>query len=177
MNKKIKISKHFLLVLCVTLPIFAVMLTLDLVSKHLLDSSLAPGSEASFIPGFINFVIIHNEGAAWGAFSGAKIFLIILAFVFVLGLGWLLIAERTKNPLFHIAVGLVLTGCVGNLVDRLVFGYVRDFLHFEFWKDFPVFNVADICLTIGVVLFAIYIVMMLVKSHRKKGQEKGEEKN
>ena len=173
MNKKIKLSKHFVLLLAITLPIFAIMLTADLVSKHFLDASISLGEERSFIPGFVNLVLVHNKGAAWGMFSGANIFLIILAFVFILGLGWLMFAERTKNPLFHISVGLVLSGCVGNLVDRLAFGYVRDFLHFEFWQSFPVFNIADICLTIGVVLFAIYIVIMLVKSHKKAKEENG----
>ncbi len=178
MNKKIKLSKHFLYVLCITLPVFAILLTVDLVTKHLVATNFSVGERKPFLPGFIDFVFVENPGAAGGILSGQRIFLIILAFVFILGIIWLLIAERSFNPLFHIASALVLTGCVGNLVDRLSGqGFVRDFIHFEFWDAFPVFNVADICLTIGAVLFVIYVIILLVKNHKKKKEEKVEKKD
>ncbi len=164
-------NKHFKLLLCVTLPMFVVLLTSDLVSKFLIDSSLGLGKSTSFLPGFINIVNVHNNGAAWGMFSGAQTFLIVLSFVFIGALIWLMIAEKTKNPLFHIALGFVFAGSLGNLIDRLAFGYVRDFLHFEFWPTFPVFNIADICLTLGVILFIAYFIVAIIKNKRKKKEE------
>lgn len=170
-------NKHFKLLLCVTLPMFAVLLTADLVSKFLIDGSLGLGQSANFLPGLINIVNVHNNGAAWGMFSGAQTFLIVLSFIFIIALIWLMLAEKTTNPLFHIALGFVFAGCLGNLVDRLAFGYVRDFLHFEFWSSFPVFNIADVCLTLGVVLFIIYFIIIIVKNKKKKKEEKLEEKD
>lgn len=170
-------NKHFKLLLCITLPIFAVLLVGDLVSKSLIDGSMGLGESAKFLPGFINIVTVHNVGAAWGMFSGAQTFLIVLTFVFIGALIWLMIAEKTKNPLFHVALGFVFAGCIGNLVDRLAFGYVRDFLHFEFWSSFPVFNIADICLTVGVILFIAYFIVAIVKNKKKKKEEKIEGKN
>ena len=169
-------NKHFKLLLCITLPLFAVLLTADLVSKSLIDGGMSLGQSASFLPGFINIVTVHNEGAAWGMFSGAQTFLIILTFVFMGLLIWFMIAEKSKNPIFHVALGFVFAGCLGNLVDRLAFGYVRDFLHFEFWSSFPVFNIADICLTVGVILFLVYFIIVLVKGKKNK-EDKLEKKN
>lgn len=161
-------SKHYKFLLCITLPLFVVLLVADLLSKHFVDSALSLGGKAEFLPGFIDIVTVHNEGAAWGIFSGSQTFLIILTFVFIIAFIWLMIAEKSKNPLFHVTLGFIFAGSIGNLVDRLAFGYVRDFLHFEFWESFPVFNVADICLTLGVILLVIYFIVMLVKSKKNK---------
>ena len=62
---------------------------------------------------------------------------------------------------------MLVAGTVGNLFDRIFFGYVRDFLMFDFWKSFPVFNFADVLLCIGVVLFAIYLIVYFVKNKKK----------
>lgn len=164
-------NKHYKFLLCITLPIFVVLLVGDLLSKHFIDAALPLGESASFLPGFIDIVTVHNQGAAWGMFSGNQIFLIVITFLFIVALCFLMIVEKTTNPLFHIALGLVFAGCFGNLVDRLAFSYVRDFLHFEFWPSFPVFNIADVCLCVGVVLFAIYFIVALVKNQKKKKGE------
>lgn len=161
--------------LCITLPIFAAMLVADLVSKHFIDAALPLGESAQFLPGFIDIVTVHNTGAAWGIFADSQVVLIVLSFIFIAVFFWLMFAEKAKNPLFHIALGLIFAGSLGNLVDRLAFGYVRDFLHFEFWQSFPVFNIADICLTIGVIMLIIYFIISFVKKSKKK--EKIEKEN
>ena len=168
MNKNLwPTLKKFLII---ALPIFVVFLIGDLVSKHMLDSSMQVGDSATFLPGFIDIVIVHNEGSAWGMFQGMDIFIVILTFLFIIALFWFTFAEKITNPLFHIAFGFILAGGVGNLVDRLAFGYVRDFLHFEFWPSFPVFNIADICLTVGVIIFIIYVLYSLIKNNKKKSK-------
>lgn len=164
-------SRHYKFLLCITLPIFVVMLIADLLSKHFVDGALALGESAQFLPGFIDIVTVHNEGAAWGIFAGSQTVLIVLTFIFIAAFIWLMFAEKAKNPLFHISLGFIFAGSLGNLVDRLAFGYVRDFLHFEFWDSFPVFNVADICLTVGVVILVIYFIVSLVKNGKKKKEK------
>lgn len=155
----------------------AILLAGDLLSKHFIDATIPLGEQIDFLPGFINIITVHNQGAAWGMFSGNQIFLIIVTFLFVAALCLFMFFEKTTNPLFHIALGFVFAGCFGNLVDRLSFGYVRDFIHFEFWPDFPVFNIADICLCIGVVIFAIYFIITLVASYKRKKGENIENNN
>lgn len=170
MSKK-PLLKRFL---CIALPIFVLMLIFDLLSKHFLDSSMQIGQTASFLPGFIDIVIVHNEGSAWGMLAGMDVLIIILTLIFLAAIAWYTISDKISHPLYHVALGLLLAGSVGNLVDRISFGYVRDFLHFEFWPSFPVFNVADICLTVGVLLFVIYAIMSLVKHYKKEKNEKSD---
>ena len=170
MNKKLLLKRFLIIVL----PIFAVMLVFDLVSKHILDSSMQIGQSSPFLPGFIDIVIVHNEGSAWGMLAGMNVFFIILTFVFIGILVWYTLSENVVHPLYHIALGFIWAGSIGNMVDRIAFGYVRDFLHFEFWPSFPVFNVADVCLTVGVIVFLAYIIIMLVKHLKNKNGAKDE---
>ncbi len=170
MNKKLLLKRFLIIVL----PIFAVMLVFDLVSKHILDSSMQIGQSSPFLPGFIDIVIVHNEGSAWGMLAGMNVFFIILTFVFIGILVWYTLSENVVHPLYHIALGFILAGSIGNMVDRIAFGYVRDFLHFEFWPSFPVFNVADVCLTVGVIVFVVFIIMNLVKHFKEKNGEKND---
>ncbi len=170
MNKKLLLKRFLIIVL----PIFAVMLVFDLVSKHILDSSMQIGQSSPFLPGFIDIVIVHNEGSAWGMLAGMNVFFIILTFVFIGILVWYTLSENVVHPLYHIALGFILAGSIGNMVDRIAFGYVRDFLHFEFWPSFPVFNVADVCLTVGVIVFVVFIIMNVVKHFKEKNGEKND---
>ena len=170
MNKKLLLKRFLIIVL----PIFAVMLVFDLVSKHILDSSMQIGQSSPFLPGFIDIVIVHNEGSAWGMLAGMNVFFIILTFVFIGILVWYTLSENVVHPLYHIALGFIFAGSIGNMVDRIAFGYVRDFLHFEFWPSFPVFNVADVCLTVGVIVFVVFIIMNVVKHFKEKNGEKND---
>ena len=70
------------------------------------------------------------------------------------------------SVLLGIATGFIVGGCFGNLYDRLVFGYVRDFLNFEF-MNFPVFNIADVSLCIGIFLIVIYFIFIMPKEGKK----------
>ncbi len=173
MNRK-KLLKRFLII---ALPIFLIMLSCDLISKHLLDSSMQVGQTSSFLPGFIDIVIVHNEGSAWGMFAGMNGVFIFLTFVFIGILVWYTLSENVVHPLYHVALGLILAGSIGNMIDRIAFGYVRDFLHFEFWPTFPVFNIADVCLTIGVGAFVVFIILMIVKHFKNKNGEQNDERN
>ncbi|MBR1890517.1 MAG: signal peptidase II [Clostridia bacterium] len=150
------------------LSVIIIAIAVDLVSKYVLDARLVlDGNEVSAIPHLIDFKLVHNDGAAWGILAGKQAFLIFLAVVFIAIFVWYYIKEKNKTWLLTISVGLLVAGTVGNLFDRIFFGYVRDFLMFDFWKSFPVFNFADVLLCIGVVLFAIYLIVYFVKNKKK----------
>ncbi len=113
--------------------------------------------EIVLIDKILSFTYVENYGAAWGFFNKYDILLKILIPIFILAIIVFLIRSRpTKFETF--AGSLVVGGAVGNYIDRLIRGYVVDFIDFKFW---PVFNFADICIVVGCI--------MLVISYTKKG--------
>lgn len=138
----------------------------DLISKH-----FTPGIKTNVIPGVISFEYVKNFGAAWSLFSGSTLALTIITAFAVVFLLFYAIASKTKSKFFHISIGLIVSGAFGNLFDRLVFGYVRDFIKLEF-MNFPIFNVADSLLTVGVICLVIFYIIDWVKEYKKKKKEK-----
>ncbi len=159
--------------ICVLVAIIVGILVLDLVTKYVFDASLAGGETVTVIPFLFNFHLVHNMGAAWGVLAGKQIFLIALSVVFLVIFIIYFVKEKNKSWLLTISFAFLIGGCVGNLYDRLFFGYVRDFIQFDFWKTFPIFNFADVFLCIGVVLFVIYLIIYYVKA-QKKGKNDAE---
>jgi signal peptidase II len=102
------------------------------------------------IPNVLHLTLVHNTGTAFGLFQDKNLFFVVLSAVVIIGLTLLLFKERKKAGSFSSWAPLVLLlgGAVGNLIDRLRFGYVVDFIDFRFW---PVFNLADSCITVGII--------------------------
>lgn len=161
-------KKKNLVKMLVMFAVIAVILTLDLVTKYVFDDLLANGETVTVIPFLFNFKLVHNYGAAWGLLAGKQVFLIVLSIVFMAIFIFYYIKEPNKSWLLNITFGFLFAGCLGNLYDRLVFGYVRDFIQFDFWQSFPIFNFADVALCIGVVLFIFYLIIYFVKTRKKE---------
>jgi signal peptidase II len=107
----------------------------------------------------VSFVLVHNTGGAWGIFSGNTFALGLVALVFcAFVLVYLFVLARDSSALSTVALGMIFAGGIGNMIDRFLLGYVVDFLNFTF-IDFPVFNVADVGVTCGVVLFLLSIIL------------------
>ncbi len=119
-------------------------------------SALALGKE--FIPGVLRFLYVENRGAAFGILSGAHIFFVIMACGVCLVALMYLCIKRRHMRLSVVSLSLICAGAVGNLIDRLLYGYVTDFLCTEF-ISFPVFNIADICVTCGSALLIAAIIL------------------
>lgn len=127
----------------------------DQLSKIWIRSNLATGSSL-FEIGLFRLTNVHNTGAAFGLFQGQSFILTIIALIAVTALLlYILLFSRQfpilDNSLGIPALGLVLGGMVGNLIDRLHLGYVTDFIDIGIW---PAFNIADSAITVGVILFA-----------------------
>lgn len=157
-----KINKLFYYVV---LPIFVGIVAIDLLTKSFIADRL-DGNIVAVIPSIFNFMYVKNFGAAWNIFSGDRVFLIIISLAFVALLAIFYIFENKRGFLFQIGIGLLLGGAVGNLIDRVSLGYVRDFIQFDFWKTFPIFNIADSAITIGIVLLAIHMFVSLFKGEK-----------
>ncbi len=148
--------------------IIVAILVLDLVTKYVFDATLSFSETKTIIPFLFNFKLVHNIGAAWGVLAGKQVFLIALSVVFLAIFIAYYVEEKNKTWLLNVTFGFLIGGCLGNLFDRIFVGYVRDFIQFAFWPTFPVFNFADVALTVGVVLFVIYLVLYLVKLKKEE---------
>ncbi|MDD2751681.1 MAG: signal peptidase II [Candidatus Omnitrophica bacterium] len=131
-------------------PIVIAILFLDQTSKFLLSKFLNLNQPVPVIKGFFYLTLVHNRGAAFGILKG-QVFLFILAALIAVVLIYLNLKNKKQENsfLFNFALGLILAGGLGNLIDRIFFGYVIDFLDFRIW---PVFNLADSAITVGAIL-------------------------
>jgi len=141
--------------------LFGAILSLDLWSKHAAAAYLAdkPFREAPLIDGFMDLKYSQNTGASWGIFRDHTLVLTIFTAVALAGVLIFLILRRKKDKkLLRLPLILILAGGAGNLVDRIMFGYVRDFLRYTF-IDFPIFNVADAAITVGSIGLIVYLIV------------------
>ena len=131
---------------------------IDFASKLLITNLLELNSGKVVIKNFFSITYIGNTGGAWGILSNSTLLLVAITIVF-LGL-FIYFLEKNKTSSFEkICYGLMLGGILGNLVDRSLRGYVVDFLNFKiFGYDYPVFNLADCFILIGLFLMIIYYI-------------------
>lgn len=122
-----------------------------------------------FIKGLINFVYVENTGVAFGMLSD-KIYIMIPITIVVVGICmFIYMKNKGESKVFDYAMLLIITGAIGNIMDKLTRGFVVDFINFEF-MDFPVFNIADICVCTGAALLMIYIIFCSDKSKEAEGK-------
>ena len=135
------------------------VILVDQLSKTWIRDNLAWG-QSTFDAGFFQILHVHNTGAAFGIFKGYSLALIIVDIIGIIVILLLVFVLRSRwsfldsIPVLS-AIGLVIGGTIGNLIDRLYQGYVTDFLDFKVW---PVFNVADSAVTVGVIIIAYCLI-------------------
>ena len=108
---------------------------------------------------------LENSGAGWGMFSEHTWILTTLTFIVIVAAVAYVVVKRPKNRMLNIALTCIIGGAVGNFIDRVRMGYVIDFFDFTL-VDFPVFNVADCFISIGAVLFIVYIIFYSDKKEK-----------
>ena len=140
----------------------------DQLTKYLISSNMVLGEGKEFINGIIDIIYIHNTGGAWGMLSGYTWVLLSLTVIAMLVCITLLLKSEMKSKLLFWAICLIISGGIGNLIDRVFRGgNVVDFFHFEFWPTFPIFNVADIAVVVGAGLLILYFVIDTIKESKK----------
>ena len=144
----------------------ALLVGVDQLLKWWAAQSLQAGPLA-LIPGVFSFTYHENYGAAFGILQERRIFLVLFTLLVLGALCWVLVKGKVTDKVLIAALTLIVAGGVGNLIDRIVRGYVVDFLYFEL-INFPIFNFADCCVCVGTGLVVLYL---LVLEPRKKKQE------
>jgi signal peptidase II len=139
----------------------------DQLTKHWVVSYLSKVFTMPVIGDFIRFTYISNNGAAFNIMSGQRVFLIVVPALLSLVCIGVIVSRRLDSVLGDISLMLISAGGFGNLIDRAVRGYVVDFIDFNA-IHFAVFNVADSCVTIGVILLVLYVILREGNFGRRK---------
>lgn len=154
--------KKYYNIILFTINVF-ILAVLDQISKMAAAKALKGNSGIPIWKDVLELYYLENTGAAWGLFEGARIFfLIVTIMIFILIVLFIIRIPFSKRmiPLLIDAI-LLGSGAVGNFIDRIMLGYVRDFIYFKF-IDFPVFNMADVYVTIGICLF-VFLIFFVYK--------------
>lgn len=151
-------------------------LAVDLITKALVAANIPLGGSVTVIPNFLYFTYIHNYAAAFGSRfgldklfgeTGTTVFFIVLTFVAIGFFAYFMYRNRGKSLVYRLAFALIIGGAIGNLVDRMAFGYVRDFVQIVYFgltifgqTSFAIFNIADAALCVGVAMFLVYYIFI-----------------
>lgn len=136
----------------------ALMIGIDQWTKWAIVKTIPLGESVVITPGFFELTYVRNYGAAFSSMSGMPmVFFAILTIAALCVIVYYFI--RTNDSKVEFALALIAAGAIGNFIDRMMFGYVRDFFRFYiFGSPFAVFNVADVCLSVGVVLLIVVVL-------------------
>lgn len=164
--------------------IIVVVIAADQLTKFLITPALLemPGHTLPIIQDIFHLTFVKNEGASFGILQGSQIFFIVVtSIVLVVGTVYMIKTRKVQSLFLKISLSLVFSGAVGNYIDRIAFGYVRDLFDFRL-INFWVFNVADACLVIGAILLGIYILFIYKEKDGKglftrRGEPKEKKEN
>ncbi|HEP1819759.1 TPA: signal peptidase II [Streptococcus suis] len=143
----------------------AVLIGLDQLVKAWTVANIELDTVEPFIKGFMSLAYLRNYGAAWSILQNQQWFFTIVTIAAVTGLIWYYVKQIKGNLWTLFSLALMIAGALGNFIDRIRLGYVVDMFHLDF-ISFPVFNVADMCLSIGVGI--LFICIMKEESNGSK---------
>ncbi len=148
--------------------IIVLLVLADQLTKLLIWAPIPKDGTIEVLPGILNFSKVENTGASFGIFQGMQVFFIVMTIIVLVAAVYIMIRYRDKHSRFiRVLIAVLFSGALGNLIDRMAFGYVRDFIDFRlfnFWTY--VFNIADAALVIGAILLGIYI-LFFYKDNKK----------
>lgn len=133
-----------------------IMVAVDQIIKYFVTVYLQPLGSVTVIDNLFNLTYVENNGVAFGMFSDMRWVFVALTSVLLFVIIFIMFKKRPNGKMFYIAAGLIIGGGIGNLIDRIFYGYVIDYLSLSFFP--PVCNFADYCITIGTVLLIIYLL-------------------
>lgn len=142
------------------------LLTIDQALKVIISVFLKLNTPVVIINRYFNLTYVGNYGAAWSILSGNRILLIIISLISLIFIYKFMIKDKNKFSFENICYSILLGGILGNLCDRIIYGYVIDYLDFTiFGYQYPIFNFADICIVISIFL----IICLTLKEGKNNG--------
>ena len=154
----------------VSLVVIAVLTAIDQLTKYAVIATVKVDGPKEFLFGLFQLRYVENTGAAFSSFSDNTQLLTVFT-VIILAVCLLLLLTKKLKPLFlNICLLLVISGGLGNVIDRIMYGYVVDFIE-PLFVNFAVFNFADCCITVGAALIIIYEIYELFSEKKKKADK------
>jgi signal peptidase II len=133
------------------------ILAADQIVKYLVSVNIGVGETAFSVLNIFDVTYVQNQGAAFSVLSGRTVVLSVISVVFCIAVAVFWIKKKPSNTLLCTSLSLLFAGALGNGIDRIFRGYVVDYINLTF-INFPVFNIADIGVTVGAALFILYII-------------------
>ena len=159
------------------LAISILVVVFDQLSKTVVATNMAVGDSIVIIKNILSFTFVKNEGAAWGILANHRWVFLVLTAIAIIAIPIITYKFREFGYFFGVSMSLIWGGAIGNMIDRLFYGKVVDFIEVTF-IDYPVFNIADSCVVIGGIMLFIYLVFInktLFKSDDKKKKAETEQ--
>ena len=143
-----------------------IVVGIDQLIKLNVVQHLRVGESKTIIPNILSFYYLRNNGAAWNIFSGQMYFFYLISVIAIIAVLYFLFNPKYKSKTFDIGLALILGGIIGNFIDRVRLHYVVDMMQLDF-INFNIFNFADSCITVGVILVFIYLLFIDGKDKKK----------
>lgn len=140
----------------ISLIVGAVLVIIDQIIKYFVSAYLQPVGSVSVIDNLFSLTYVENKGVAFGMFSDMRWIFVALTAIMLAIIIFYMFKKRPKGKFFYICAALIIGGGVGNLIDRIFYGYVIDYLSLSFFP--PVCNFADYCITAGTIMLVIYLL-------------------
>ncbi|MEW9123064.1 MAG: signal peptidase II [Thermotaleaceae bacterium] len=137
--------------------VIAAIIILDQVSKFLVINQFDLHQSIPVINNIFHITYVRNYGAAFGILKHQKLFFVIMTTIVVIGIIFYIRKQSFVHAMMKYSLSLIVGGAIGNLVDRLSYGYVIDFFDFRVW---PVFNIADMAIVIGAIFLCYYLIFI-----------------
>lgn len=155
-----------------TFIIAAVSIAADQLIKILVINNLKPVKSVTVIENLLNFTYVENKGMAFGMLANQRWVFIALTSAVIVALAVAVFKLKKQGTMFYISAALLIGGGIGNMIDRLLYGYVVDYISLSFFP--PVCNFADYCVTAGVIMLLIYLFFFtdFLKSDKEKKVDK-----
>lgn len=144
--------------------VIIIFLIIDIISKLIVSRVCTLNNSVSVINNFFSITYTHNYGGAWSLFSDSTILITVISIIVIIGIIIYLSKKKINNKIESLGYSFLLGGAIGNLIDRIIYGYVIDFLDFNiFGYNFPIFNIADMGIVIGIFL----IIVIEIRGNKK----------
>ena len=150
----------------IALAIGVALAGIDQLFKYLITSNMLQGEEIKVFGDVFKITYVKNDGVAFGMFSGMQWIFIVLTVIMLGVIIFYMFKKRPDSKLFYFSVALIVGGGLGNLVDRVIYRYVVDYLSLSFFP--AVCNFADYCITVGVIILAVYLIFFSDKKDKKE---------